>query len=172
MPRERRGGAVINPSVGRSTAPAPGSSIGTWRSSREIQAVTGVMTLGKTLYVTRRNQWRAWLAKHHASAKERRHGARRCRCCMIQSPIKEKPFIAKVLSDLNHRHTLFNLKRVDIENALIRREVELRDFRRSLTGDINILVRPQHKAQTAARILAFAASADRPPACVACGLRR
>ena len=28
------------------------------------------MKLGKTLYAKNRKEWRAWLAKHHATAKE------------------------------------------------------------------------------------------------------
>ncbi len=66
--------------------------------------------------------------------------------------IKETPFIARVLSDLHHRHTLFNLKGVQVEGAHLRQGVELCEFRKDLAGDIDILVLPAGQPEQATAI--------------------
>ena len=57
--------------------------------------------------------------------------------------ILEAPFIAKVLDDLHYRANLFNIKGFDADDAVIKAGVELRDFRRNLIGDIDLLIVPK-----------------------------
>lgn len=56
--------------------------------------------------------------------------------------INEKELIARVLRDPHHQHTLFNIKGLLSDGARIFREVEVREFRKDLTGDVDILVVP------------------------------
>jgi hypothetical protein len=56
--------------------------------------------------------------------------------------LQEKPFVAKVLADLHYRRSIFNLKNLELNDALLKTEVELRDYRPELKGDIDILVVP------------------------------
>ena len=56
--------------------------------------------------------------------------------------ILEKELVKKVLRDPYYRDVLLNIKGLLSEGARILREVELREFRKDLKGDIDILVVP------------------------------
>jgi hypothetical protein len=52
---------------------------------------------------------------------------------------REQELIAHVLNDVQYRDTLFNIKGMFTEGARILKEIELRNFRKGLTGDVDIL---------------------------------
>lgn len=61
--------------------------------------------------------------------------------------ILEEPFINKILNDLHYRSDLFNIKNLDAEGALIKPRVQLREYRKHLIGDIDILIVPRGKPE-------------------------
>ena len=66
--------------------------------------------------------------------------------------IPEQDLIAKVLSDPHYRRTLFDIKGMLSEGARILKEIQLREFREDLKGDIDILVLPPGAPEQATAI--------------------
>ena len=60
----------------------------------------------------------------------------------------EQELIAHVLNDVQYRDTLLNIKGMFSEGARILGQIDLRNFRKGLTGDIDILVVPGRPAGT------------------------
>ena len=71
----------------------------------------------------------------------------------------EQKLIARVLNDVQYRDTLFNIKGMFSEGARILEQIDLRNFRKGLTGDIDILVVPggQPEFSTAIQVKRFEA---------------
>jgi hypothetical protein len=66
--------------------------------------------------------------------------------------IHEREFVEHVLSDRHHRGTLFNIKGLDARDSRILREVDLSGLRRTLKGDVDILVIPPDAPEEATAI--------------------
>lgn len=59
--------------------------------------------------------------------------------------IPEKELVARVLNGVHYRDTLLNIKGMTTKDARILQQVELCEFRRELTGDIDVLVVPRYQ---------------------------
>ncbi len=77
--------------------------------------------------------------------------------------IPEKELVAHVLNDVHYRDTLFNIKGFHTKGARVLEQVELRQFRSDLTGDVDILVVPanQPELSTAIQVKRFKAVVTR-----------
>jgi hypothetical protein len=73
--------------------------------------------------------------------------------------IPEKDLVAHVLNDVHYRDTLLNIKGITTKDARILEQIELRHFRKDITGEINILVVPncQPEQSTAIQVKRFKA---------------
>lgn len=77
--------------------------------------------------------------------------------------IPEKELVAHVLNDVPYRDTLFNIKGLHTKAARVLEQIELRQFRTDLTGDVDILVVPvnQPELSTAIQVKRFKAVVTR-----------
>ena len=77
--------------------------------------------------------------------------------------IPEKELVAHVLNDVHYRDTLFNIKGLHTKAARVLEQIELRQFRTDLTGDVDILVVPVNEPElsTAIQVKRFKAVVTR-----------
>ena len=77
--------------------------------------------------------------------------------------IPETELVAHVLNDVHYRDTLFNIKGMHTRDARVLEQIELRQFRSDLAGDIDILVVPakQPELSTAIQVKRFKAIVSR-----------
>ena len=66
--------------------------------------------------------------------------------------IPEKELVTRLLRDRHQQDTLFNIKGLLADGARILREVELREFKPELTGEVDILVVPPRAPEQATAI--------------------
>jgi hypothetical protein len=66
--------------------------------------------------------------------------------------ITEGQFITRVLADVHHRESIFNIKGLELDGATVREGVQLHKFRKGLSGDIDILVLPAGHPERATAI--------------------
>lgn len=65
---------------------------------------------------------------------------------------RESTLVERVLREGHYRDTLFNVKGISAKGAEIRQQVQLRDYKRELAGDVDILIIPPDQPEFSAAI--------------------